>query len=187
MISVGTDPSRSGVCGPSTGTTRPASKPGSTPVSSTRRIVESNPALTESEEKNEFLKQEMEKVRKENELLKENMQAIHALVPQCKEKVQRVQISDSNEGKDQNCDQMLPGQHAVQTPESLDLNSEEEEIDNETRSKIALSTIAVALNNTNCSVPCFVQVMDRYKDIFNGFSVGGGLRTNYEMIVLKVS
>ena len=47
MISVGTDPSRSGVCGPSTGTTRPASKPGST-----RRIVESNPALTENEEKN---------------------------------------------------------------------------------------------------------------------------------------
>ena len=65
--------------------------------------------------------------------------------------------------------------------------NEREEIDNETRSKIALSTIAVALNNTNCSVPCFVQVMDRYKDIFNGFSVGGGLRTNYEMIVLKVS
>ena len=64
--------------------------------------------------------------------------------------------------------------------------NEREEIDNETRSKIALSTIAVALNNTNCSVPCFVQVMDRYKDIFNGFSVGGGLRTNYEMIVLKV-
>ena len=47
MISVGTDPSRSGVCGPSTGTTRPASKPGST-----RRIVESNPALTENEEEN---------------------------------------------------------------------------------------------------------------------------------------
>ena len=64
--------------------------------------------------------------------------------------------------------------------------NEREEIDNETRCKIALSTIAVALNNTNCSVPCFVQVMDRYKDIFNGFSVGGGLRTNYEMIVLKV-
>jgi len=64
-------------------------------------------------------------------------------------------------------------------------HQEREEIDNETRSKIALSTVAVALSNTNCSVPCFVQVMDRYKDMFNGFSVGGGLRTNYEMIVLK--
>ena len=72
------------------------------------------------------------------------------------------------------CDELVIGQN------------EREEIDNETRCKIALSTIAVALNNTNCSVPCFVQVMDRYKDIFNGFSVGGGLRTNYEMIVLKV-
>ena len=72
------------------------------------------------------------------------------------------------------CDELVIGQN------------EREEIDNETRCKIALSTIAVTLNNTNCSVPCFVQVMDRYKDIFNGFSVGGGLRTNYEMIVLKV-
>ena len=35
--------------------------------------------------------------------------------------------------------------------------NEREDIDNETRCKIALSTIAVALNNTNCSVPCFVQ------------------------------
>ena len=31
----------------------------------------------------------------------------------------------------------------------------------------------------------YFLVMDRYKDMFNGFSVGGGLRTNYEMIVLK--
>ena len=62
---------------------------------------------------------------------------------------------------------------------------EKEAIDNETRSKMALSTISVALNNTKCAVPCFVQVMDKFKDMFNGFSVGGGFRTNYEMIVLN--
>ena len=46
---------------------------------------------------------------------------------------------------------------------------EKEEIDNETRAKMALSTLAVALSNTNCAVPCFVQVMDRYKVIFFNF------------------
>ena len=56
---------------------------------------------------------------------------------------------------------------------------EKESIDNETRSKTALSTISVALNNTKCAIPCFVQVMDKYKDMFNGFSVGGGFRYNF--------
>jgi Rab3 GTPase-activating protein catalytic subunit len=63
--------------------------------------------------------------------------------------------------------------------------NEKEDIDNETRSKMALSTITVALNNTGCSVPCFVQVMDRFKDMFIGVATGGGFRTNYEMIVLN--
>ena len=103
-------------------------------------------SFAESEEKNEFLKLEMDKVRKENELLKENMQAIHALVPQCKEKVQ---ISDSNKGEDQIPDQMLPGQQAVQTPESLDLNSEESEIDAETLASFRLKK---SLEKHNASV-----------------------------------
>ena len=62
---------------------------------------------------------------------------------------------------------------------------EKEDIHNETRSKMALSTVAVALNNTQCPVPCFVQVMDRDSGMFNGIGMGGGFRTNYEMIVLK--
>ena len=63
--------------------------------------------------------------------------------------------------------------------------NEREDIDNESRSKMALSSIAVALNNTRCSIPCFVQVMERESQMFNGIGFGGGLRTNYEMIVLK--
>ena len=74
-------------------------------------------SFTEIKEKNEFLKLEVGEVRKENKSLKENMQAIHALLPQSKEKVQGVQISDSNEGEDQIYDQMFPGQQAVQTPD----------------------------------------------------------------------
>ena len=63
--------------------------------------------------------------------------------------------------------------------------NEKEDIDNETRSKMALSTLAVALSNTNCPVPCFVQTMDRFKDNFNGYSIGGGFRTSFEMTVLN--
>jgi hypothetical protein len=32
-----------------------------------------------------------------------------------------------------------------------------EEVDNPTRAKMALGTVAVAVNNTNCAVPFFVQ------------------------------
>ena len=51
---------------------------------------------------------------------------------------------------------------------------EKEDIHNVTRSKMALSTVSVALNNTQCPVPCFVQVMDRDSGMFNGIGMGGG-------------
>ena len=63
--------------------------------------------------------------------------------------------------------------------------NEKEDIDNETRAKIALSTVTVAVHNTHCQVPFFVQVMDRYKNMYNGIFAGGGFRTNFEMIVLS--
>ena len=62
---------------------------------------------------------------------------------------------------------------------------EKEDIDNETRAKIALSTVTVAVHNTNCQVPFFVQVMDRYKHMYNGVFAGCGFRTNFEMVVLS--
>ena len=37
--------------------------------------------------------------------------------------------------------------------------NEKEDIDNETRAKIALSTVTVAVHNTHCQVPFFVQVI----------------------------
>ena len=33
-----------------------------------------------------------------------------------------------------------------------------EDVDNPTRAKMALSTVTVAVNNTGCAVPVFVQV-----------------------------
>ena len=62
---------------------------------------------------------------------------------------------------------------------------EKEDIDNETRAKIALSTVTVAVHNTNCQIPFFVQVMDRYKNMYNGVFAGCGFRTNFEMVILS--
>ena len=49
---------------------------------------------------------------------------------------------------------------------------------------MALSTLAVAVHNTQCQVPFFVQVMDRKKQMYSGIFAGGGIRTDYQMIVL---
>ena len=68
---------------------------------------------------------------------------------------------------------------------SPNIPHEKEDIDNETRAKIALSTVTVAVHNTNCQVPFFVQVMDRSKYMYNGVFSGYGFRTNFEMIVMS--
>ena len=62
---------------------------------------------------------------------------------------------------------------------------EKEDIDNETRAKLVLSTVSVAVQNTACQVPFFVQVMERYKVMYAGVGLSGNLRTNYNMIVLS--
>ena len=50
---------------------------------------------------------------------------------------------------------------------------------------MALSTLAVAVHNTQCQVPFFVQVMDKKKQMYSGVFAGGGIRTDYQMIVLS--
>ena len=50
---------------------------------------------------------------------------------------------------------------------------------------MALSTLTVAVHNTQCQIPFFVQVMDRSKNMFAGVFAGGGIRTDYQMIVLS--
>ena len=42
---------------------------------------------------------------------------------------------------------------------SPNVPDEKEDIDNETRAKMALSTVTVAVHNTNCQIPFFVQVI----------------------------
>jgi len=51
--------------------------------------------------------------------------------------------------------------------------------------KMALSTLAVAVHNTQCQIPFFVQVMERNKSMYMGVLSGGGIRTDFQMVVLS--
>ena len=57
-------------------------------------------------------------------------------------------------------------------------------MDNPTRAKMALSTVTVAVNNTGCAVPVFVQVMERRAANFVGVCSTPHYRANFEMAVL---
>ena len=59
-----------------------------------------------------------------------------------------------------------------------------EDVDNPTRAKMALSTVTVAVNNTGCAVPVFVQVMERRVANFVGVCSTPHYRANFEMAVL---
>ncbi|CAH1790436.1 unnamed protein product [Owenia fusiformis] len=55
----------------------------------------------------------------------------------------------------------------------------------ESRSNLVLSSIAIALNNTGCHIPLFVQVHEKWRRLYFGLSEYPGLRTNFEMVHLK--
>ena len=50
---------------------------------------------------------------------------------------------------------------------------------------MVMSTVTVAMHNTGCRLPIFVQVMDLGKNMFVGVGVSGTVKTNYDMIVLS--
>ncbi|XP_065051656.1 rab3 GTPase-activating protein catalytic subunit-like [Rhopilema esculentum] len=60
-----------------------------------------------------------------------------------------------------------------------------EEINTESRSKLLLSSVAVALSNTNCDTPVFVQVQQRWRRLYFGICMGNGFRVSYEMAHMK--
>ncbi|XP_014676011.1 PREDICTED: rab3 GTPase-activating protein catalytic subunit-like, partial [Priapulus caudatus] len=55
----------------------------------------------------------------------------------------------------------------------------------ESKCNILLSSICIALNNTNCQVPMFVQVHERWRKLYQGICEGPGIRTEFEMVHLK--
>ncbi|XP_035661424.1 rab3 GTPase-activating protein catalytic subunit-like isoform X2 [Branchiostoma floridae] len=58
-------------------------------------------------------------------------------------------------------------------------------IQSESKASLLLSSISIAVNNTGCSVPVFVQTQQKWRRMYQGVCEGGGLRTNYDMVHLK--
>ncbi len=60
-----------------------------------------------------------------------------------------------------------------------------ESITTEDRAKMLLSSAAIALNNTNCSIPFFCQLGQRQRKFYSGICGNDSIRTHFEMIHFK--
>ncbi|XP_041356173.1 rab3 GTPase-activating protein catalytic subunit-like [Gigantopelta aegis] len=60
-----------------------------------------------------------------------------------------------------------------------------EKIDSESRSKLLLSSASVALNNTCCTVPVFIQVQQSWRKLYCGTCSLPGASVEFEMVHLK--
>ncbi|KAM4626858.1 rab3 GTPase-activating protein catalytic subunit, partial [Discoglossus pictus] len=55
----------------------------------------------------------------------------------------------------------------------------------ESKCNLLLSSISVALGNTGCQVPLFVQVHQKWRKLYVGECQGPGIRTDFEMVHLR--
>ncbi|XP_077997168.1 rab3 GTPase-activating protein catalytic subunit-like [Glandiceps talaboti] len=55
----------------------------------------------------------------------------------------------------------------------------------ESRIKLLLSSISIAINNTSCQIPMFVQVQQKWRRMYLGQCEGPGVRTCFDMVHLK--
>ncbi|KAK6194420.1 hypothetical protein SNE40_000056 [Patella caerulea] len=58
-------------------------------------------------------------------------------------------------------------------------------IDSESRSKLLLSSASIALNNTGCTIPVYVQVQQRWRKLYSGTAIVPGASVEFEMAHLK--
>ncbi|RUS82511.1 hypothetical protein EGW08_009725 [Elysia chlorotica] len=64
--------------------------------------------------------------------------------------------------------------------------SEKQCIESESRAKLLLSSASIALGNSACGIPLFVQLQSRWRKLFTGTSlVNGGATVEFEMSHLK--
>uniref|UniRef100_A0A8D8V0Z5 Rab3 GTPase-activating protein catalytic subunit n=1 Tax=Cacopsylla melanoneura TaxID=428564 RepID=A0A8D8V0Z5_9HEMI len=56
---------------------------------------------------------------------------------------------------------------------------------NESKIKILMSSMTIAVNNQNCEVPMFAQVLEPWQNYFVGICEGRGFRSEFDMIHLK--
>ncbi|KAK4880405.1 hypothetical protein RN001_008551 [Aquatica leii] len=55
----------------------------------------------------------------------------------------------------------------------------------ESQIKLLLSSTQLAINNTNCTIPIFVQIRDKWQNCYLGVYEDEQIRTNFEMIHLR--
>ncbi|XP_021920083.1 rab3 GTPase-activating protein catalytic subunit isoform X2 [Zootermopsis nevadensis] len=58
-------------------------------------------------------------------------------------------------------------------------------ISDESRVKILLSSVYIAINNSNCEAPVFVQIHELQQHYYMGVCEGKGIRSEFEMVHLK--
>lgn len=58
-------------------------------------------------------------------------------------------------------------------------------ITSESQIKVLLSSAQIAISNTSCPIPIFVQIREKWQRCYLGVYEGSGIRTNFEMIHLR--
>ncbi|XP_053352311.1 rab3 GTPase-activating protein catalytic subunit [Clarias gariepinus] len=60
-----------------------------------------------------------------------------------------------------------------------------EAIISESKCNLLLSSVSIALGNTGCQVPLFVQIQQKWRKMYAGECQGPGVRTDFEMVHLR--
>ncbi|KAF7709908.1 rab3 GTPase-activating protein catalytic subunit isoform X2 [Silurus meridionalis] len=60
-----------------------------------------------------------------------------------------------------------------------------EAIVSESKCNLLLSSVSIALGNTGCQVPLFVQIQQKWRKMYAGECQGPGVRTDFEMVHLR--
>ncbi|XP_027008221.1 rab3 GTPase-activating protein catalytic subunit isoform X2 [Tachysurus fulvidraco] len=60
-----------------------------------------------------------------------------------------------------------------------------EAVISESKCNLLLSSVSIALGNTGCQVPLFVQIQQKWRKMYAGECQGPGVRTDFEMVHLR--
>ncbi len=61
----------------------------------------------------------------------------------------------------------------------------ESALTSQAQANLMISSVSVAISNTSCVTPVFVQVHQKWRQVYVGVAEGGDLRVNYNMVHLK--
>uniref|UniRef100_H2YME1 Rab3 GTPase-activating protein catalytic subunit n=1 Tax=Ciona savignyi TaxID=51511 RepID=H2YME1_CIOSA len=67
----------------------------------------------------------------------------------------------------------------------LSPSSGNESILSESKCNLLQSSTSVALNNSSCDIPFFIQILEGWRRVFSGHATAGGIHTNFDMVHLK--